>query len=146
MQHKVGSSLSYHTHTLHPPKSLSGGRVPSRNKRVPGTGNKGREGAHLRRERTFQDDGCFFLSLGIGKPVFDKLVSIWFGCLARTCHACSVEDVSVFQGTHHCLKCKCPLAACCQRVAHGTSGRLAYDAPTFGAGSPAGTTTISVFA
>ena len=38
------------THTLQPPKSLSGGRVPLRNKRLSGTENKERGGALTKRE------------------------------------------------------------------------------------------------
>ena len=149
MQHLVGSdilqsSLSYHTHThfILPNLSLEGvshcGIKSARNR------EQGEEGRTYEK-RTFQDDSFFFVS-GFWKPVVVKLVSICFGCLARTCHACSLEDVSVLQGTHRCLKCKCSLVACCQRVAHGTPGRLAHDAPTFGADSPAGATTVSVFA
>ena len=105
------------THTLQPPKSLSGGRVPLRIKRVPGTVNKER-GACLRREKLPRRQFFFFVSW-FWKPVVVKLVSMCIRCLARTCHACSVEDVSVFQGTHRFQKCKCHLAACCQRVGHG---------------------------
>ena len=143
MQHLVGSdilqsSLSYHTYTSSSQISLwrEGPIAESESAR---NREQGEVGALTKRE--LSKTTVVFVS-GFWKPVVVKLVSICFGCLARTCHSRSVEDASVFQGTHRCLKCKCSLAACCQRVAHGSPGRLAHDAPTFGAGSHAGTTTV----
>ena len=64
-------------------------------------------GGRTNEKRTFQDDSCFFVS-GCWKLVVFKLNLLQvFGK-----DSCLVEDVSVFQGTHRCLKCKCTLAAC----------------------------------
>ena len=74
--HLVGSdilqsSLSYHTHTLHPPKSLSGGRVPLRDKRVPE--EEQGEGSVLAKGELSKTTVVFFLSLGVGSLLSSSL-------------------------------------------------------------------------